>query len=77
MGKWNRGGRIAADIKVIQIPESEESKILDVGIRNLAQGIRNPSSTDKESGIQNPRLSWITLLGAKQNNSIIFQESFY
>ena len=44
MGKWNRGGRIAADIKVIQIPETGESKILDVGIRNLAQGIRNPTN---------------------------------
>ena len=29
-----------------------ESGILGFGIRNVAQGIRNPSSTDKEFGIQ-------------------------
>ena len=43
-------------------------------IRNpAATGIRNSSSTDKESGVQNPqhgihldqRLSWITLYGPK------------
>ena len=54
-----------------------ESEILGFRIRNLAQGIRypandwNPSSTGRksgiqyrESGIQNSRLSWITLQGA-------------
>ena len=63
-----------------------ESEILGFRIRNLVQGIRypsndlNPSSTGKksgiqyrESGIQNSRLSWITLRGAtkietKQNS---------
>ena len=47
----------------------------------LTIGIRNPSSTDTESviqylksgihrcGIQNPRLSWITLYGAKRDVS--------
>ena len=51
-----------------------ESAIQDFGFRNFAQGIgnhakmgiRNPCPTDKEIrnpelGIQNPRLSWVTL----------------
>ena len=57
-------------------PESVElllvnSGILGFGIPNAAQGIQNPSFTDKDwnpvpgilnpcQGIQNPRLSWIT-----------------
>ena len=54
-----------------------ESEILGFRIRNLVQGIRypsydwNPSSTGRKSGIryrksgiQNSRLSWITLHGA-------------
>ena len=36
----------------------------------LTIGMRNPSSFDKESGIQNPRLSWIPLHGA--NNYVVF-----
>ena len=36
----------------------------------LTIGIRNPSSFDKESGIQNPRLSWIPLHGS--NNYVVF-----
>ena len=45
-----------------------ESGILGFGIRNIARGIRNPSSTDKQTGshkarpgIQNPRLVRIPL----------------
>ena len=60
-------------------PESVEvllvnSGILGFGIPNAAQGIQNPSFTDKDwnpvpgilnpcQGIQNPRLSWITSQG--------------
>ena len=40
----------------------------------LTIGVRNPSSFDKESGIQNPRLSWIPLHGAN-NYVVIFKES--
>ena len=72
-------------------PESEKIVLAEsgifggFGIRNAAQGIRNPltieiqkpTSTDKDwnpvpgirnprRGIQNPRLSWISLHGAKQ-----------
>ena len=36
----------------------------------LTIGMRNPSSFDKEPGIQNPRLSWILLRGA--NNYVVF-----
>ena len=39
-----------------------ESGIPGFGIRNTAQGFRNPEST--VCGIQNPRLSWIPFLGA-------------
>ena len=64
----------------IRIPESRKIllikfEILGFGIRNTAQGIQNPSSTDKywnlvlgirnpQGGIQNPRLYWIPLHGA-------------
>ena len=53
--------------KGISIPESGkflnmESGIMCFGIRNTAQGIRNPTD-DLNSGIQNPRLSWIPLHG--------------
>ena len=67
-------------IRGIRIPESTKIllikfEILGFGIRNTAQGIQNPSSTDKywnlvlgirnpQSGIQNPRLYWIPLHGA-------------
>ena len=67
-------------IRGIRIPESTKIllikfEILGFGIRNTAQGIQNPSSTDKywnlvlgirnpQGGIQNPRLYWIPLHGA-------------
>ena len=47
-----------------------ESGILCFGMRNTAQGIRNPSATNEQRiqnpqhGNQNPRLSWMLLHGA-------------
>ena len=76
------GRRSPRPYKGISIPESGKflfvgSRIMDFGIRDTAQRIRNPSSTDKvrnsvpgiqnsRSGIQNPRLSWIPLNGTSQ-----------
>ena len=58
-----------------------ESWVLESGIQlkvsgiPLTIGIQNPSSTDKYwnpvSGIQNPRLSWILLLGATHTVNFI------
>ena len=53
-----------------------ESRILGFGIWNTAQGIQNPSTTDKDWNqvpgfrnprhrIQKPRLSWNPLQGAR------------
>lgn len=57
-----------APCKVIHIPESRKFRILGFGIRNLAQGVRNRISADKNSVIRNPQrripnltLSQITL----------------
>lgn len=64
--------------KVIRITESKkyvlvESGILGFEIRNPAQGIRNPWSPESsngirnpQGGIQNPRLSLITLHGVSE-----------
>ena len=73
-----------ASCKKIRIPDcwwNLESWALEYGIQlkesgiPLTIGIRNGNSSDKESGIQsprrgiqNPRLSWIPLLGAKVEN---------
>lgn len=61
-----------APCKVIHIPESRKFRILGFGIRNLAQGVRNRISADKNSVIRNPQrripnptLSQITLHGAR------------
>ena len=61
--------------------------VLGFGIRNPAQGIRNPDFTDKywnpipvipnpQHGIQNPRLSWIPLhsLGDKGVSGSLWYE---
>ena len=41
----------------------------------LTIGMRNPSSFDKEPGIQNPRLSWILLHGANNYHSDVGKKS--
>ena len=48
-------------------------KLKETGMA-LAIGIQNPSSFDKESGIQHPRLSWIPLHEAN-NHVVFFKES--
>ena len=59
-------------LKKPELPKlAMESRIVGFGIRNTAQGIRNPTNDwnpgpgirNPQRGVQNPRLSWILYMG--------------
>ena len=60
------GNFLLVESGILEVIFLMESEILTFGIRNTAQGIRNP-----QHGMQNSRLSWILLLGTRKTYELI------